>query len=74
MQGLIELEAIVRDVIGDDSIQLLGDTRPSDVAGWDSLNHALIMFALEHEYGYQFADGELAEISSMSELVRRLQI
>lgn len=71
MDQLARLQSVIADVIGGD-VRINADTRPSDIDGWDSLNHVLLMFALEHEYGFEFVDGQQLADSTMGELVRLL--
>ncbi len=39
---------------------------------WDSLKHIEIVFALEDEMGIRFAEEELAELDSVSDIVERI--
>lgn len=50
----------------------LEDSR-QNLAVWDSLKHIEVMFALEEEFDMQFSEQELSELSSVKELVQRLQ-
>jgi acyl carrier protein len=42
-------------------------------AGWDSLKHIEIMFALEEEFGIEFSEGELARLDSVERIVEAVQ-
>jgi acyl carrier protein len=61
---LEEVSGVIRNVFGDDSIQLTESTTAEDVDGWDSLMHLNIMIALEKRFGIRFST---AEISQMKE-------
>ncbi len=39
------------------------------VAEWDSLRHMHLMLALEEEFGIEFDDGELADLSTVQTLL-----
>jgi acyl carrier protein len=48
---LAQIEEIVRDVTGEDTLVLTPDTRVADVEGWDSLANVSIVFSLEEAFG-----------------------
>jgi acyl carrier protein len=66
------LEALFRQVFGDDDIVLTDATTAEDVPGWDSVAHINLMFGIEQAFGVQFLGNELAEFQNVGELVRYL--
>jgi acyl carrier protein len=44
------------------------DTVASDVPGWDSLNHARILCAVEEEFGLRFRTLEVLRLKNLGEL------
>jgi acyl carrier protein len=64
---------VFRVVFNDDTIVLTADTTAADVPGWDSLEHINLMFALEEEFGVQFAGNEFAEFENIGALERALE-
>ena len=62
------LKDIVRDVLGDDQLQLDERTTAQDVAGWDSLAHINIMVSVETEYGVSFTTDQLGRFRDLGEL------
>jgi acyl carrier protein len=66
------LEALFRQVFGDDEIVLTDATTAEDVPGWDSVAHINLMFGIEQAFGVQFLGNELAEFQNVGELVRYL--
>ena len=68
-----QLEAIVRDVCGDDRIALQDDTTPSEVPGWDSLAQVNILFAIEDEFDIEFTDDEIAGFGTVGALKERIR-
>ena len=68
MPTLEALERVFRDVFGDEEIVLNDGTTAADVAGWDSLGHINLMFALEEQFGVQFEGNQLAEFANVGEL------
>jgi acyl carrier protein len=63
-----ELEQVFRDIFNDDTLVLNDDMTSQDVAGWDSLAHVNLMFAIESAFGMQFVGNELAELKNIGEL------
>jgi acyl carrier protein len=59
-------------MLNDDRIELSPETRPLDVAGWDSLANITIVYALEEEFGMRFDDADLGTARSIGELADRI--
>ena len=66
---LLEIKSIIRNVIGDDSIEIELQTVASDVNGWDSLAHITIVISIEQHYSIKFSLTELQNIKEISGLV-----
>ena len=66
---LSEIKTIIRNVIGDDSIQIEMKTVASDVNGWDSLAHITIVVSIEQLYSIKFNLTELQSIKEISGFV-----
>ena len=62
------LHRIFHDVLGVDPEQLSDETTAADIEGWDSLAHVTLMFAIEQEFGIQFAGDEFATLSDVGAL------
>jgi acyl carrier protein len=62
------LEAILRDVFGDDDLRVGDDATAEDFALWDSLTHVTIMYSIEEEFGVRFSEAEYAEFGNIGEL------
>jgi acyl carrier protein len=45
-------------------------TEPSDITQWDSLGHATLACALEHEFNIRFDIDELMALENVREIVR----
>ncbi len=63
-----ELNAVFRQVLEDDTIQLTPDTTADDVEGWDSMNHIFIVVELEKRFGVKFQAAEMEELKNVGEL------
>jgi acyl carrier protein len=67
-----QLLGVFQNVFNDDDLELSDHMTAADVSGWDSLQHINLMFAIEQEFGIQFAGNELAEMKNIGELKRYL--
>jgi acyl carrier protein len=67
------LEKVFRDVFNDDGLVLRDDMTGQDIAGWDSLAHVNLMFAIESTFGMQFIGNELAKLKDIGELKALLE-
>lgn len=45
-------------------------TEPTDIPQWDSLGHATLACALEHEFNIRFDLDELMELENVREIIR----
>lgn len=70
---LAQVTTIVRDVVGDDSVELTMNTAAQDVPGWDSMAHINIIVALEHEFHMKFKTASLEEAQNTGDLVRLIK-
>ena len=59
---LLELQTIFRSVFNDEQVLLLPDTAQGHVDQWDSLNHAILIEAIEKHYNIKF---DLMDMISM---------
>ena len=67
------LNAVFRQVLEDDSIELTPTTTAEDVDGWDSMNHIFIVVELEKRLGVKFQAAEMEELKNVGELVSLVQ-
>jgi acyl carrier protein len=66
---LRRLEAIVRSVFFDESIELCRDSTTHDVPGWDSLSHVRLLMMVEQRFGIRIAPAEATRVADVGELV-----
>ncbi|GAC1340896.1 MAG: acyl carrier protein [Acetobacteraceae bacterium] len=62
------LNAVFRQVLEDDTIELTPTTTAEDVDGWDSMNHIFIVVELEKRFGVKFQAAEMEELKNVGEL------
>ena len=59
-----ELQAVFRQVFGDDEITLRDEMTAADIEGWDSMMNINLMIAVEKRFKIRFAAAELANIKA----------
>jgi len=64
-ERLATLTQILRDLLGDDDIELTMTTVREDVPGWDSFAYVNFIVAVEAEYGIKF---RIAEVESFPDV------
>ncbi len=63
-----QLNAVFRQVLEDDTLDLRPETTADDVEGWDSMNHIFIVVELEKRFGVKFQAAEMEELKNVGEL------
>ncbi len=70
---LMCIQQVVREILKNDSIVLDYGTTSSDVKGWDSLTHMLIMAEVEKRYGIRISFRELMKVGNVGDLVSMVE-
>jgi acyl carrier protein len=73
-QVLAEVNRIVCDVLGNDSIQLKYETTAHDVKDWDSLNHIQLVVAIEKHFKIRFNFAELQKFKNVGEMCDNIAV
>lgn len=63
------VERIVRTQFNIPNIVMSDSTTASDVAGWDSLSHALLLMSIEDEFEIEFDSSSVLESKNIGELI-----
>ena len=63
------LNGIFRDIIENEDINLTREMSADDVEGWDSLNHTLIISAVQKKFGIKFNLTEVLGLENIGDLV-----
>jgi acyl carrier protein len=71
-ERLATLTQILRDLLGDDSIELTMNTVREDVPGWDSFNYVNFIVAVEAEYGVKFRIAEVESFPDVGAIVKAI--
>jgi acyl carrier protein len=64
---------ILRDLLLDDSIVLLMETRRQDVPNWDSFNYINFMVAVEIEFGVKFKVADIESFENVGAIIAETQ-
>ncbi len=65
-----QLTNLLREILGDDSIEIDPDTVASDINGWDSFNHLSILVAVETLFRIRFGTREIDNLRTVGDLAR----
>jgi acyl carrier protein len=71
-ETLATLTCILRDLLGDDSIELTMRTTRDDVPGWDSFNYVNFIVAVEAEYKVKFRIAEIESFADAGAIVKAI--
>jgi acyl carrier protein len=67
------LTDIFRYELDNDSLVLTENMTASDVAGWDSITHVMIVVAVEKKFGVKLAAGEIQRLRNVGEFAALIQ-
>lgn len=70
---LQKIQSIFRELFDDDSLQISPDFSQKDSVDWDSLMTVKIALAVESEFGVKFLVEEIANLKSVSDILKKLQ-
>jgi acyl carrier protein len=62
------LQAIFREVFGDDDLVVSDEATAGDFELWDSLTHVTLVYSIEAEFGIDFSESEYAGFANVGEL------
>ncbi|WP_163549437.1 acyl carrier protein [Candidatus Frankia nodulisporulans] len=68
-----QLQLIFREIFSDDDLVLTDTMTAADVAGWDSLAHINLIYAVERQFSIQIADDRLASFASVGDLRQHIE-
>jgi len=68
-----QLKEILTSILEHDDFEMRDDLMASDVDGWDSLAHVLIIGKVEEEFGMKFSLREINKLVDMKSLLDLIQ-
>ena len=69
MDYLFSVRRILREIFGDDDLEITPQTNRADIKGWDSVAQIKIMLSMEEAFAIRFGDGEIASLNTVGEFV-----
>ena len=60
---------VFRETLDLDDLVLAPELTARDVEGWDSLNHILLVVAVERKFGIKFNAGEIDGLENVGEFI-----
>lgn len=67
-----ELKRVILQELKLDDWQIEPETLAAEVPGWDSLNHANVILAVEKAFGVRFSNLEILKLNNLGDLQRLL--
>lgn len=73
LDTLSRLQQVFADVFEQPEVEISESTSAKDIAAWDSLTHVGLMVRVESAFGVRFTSRQLAQISTVGELVKAIE-
>ncbi|MDD5422649.1 MAG: acyl carrier protein [Candidatus Omnitrophota bacterium] len=67
------LNGIFREVFDDDTIEISDTMTAKDIAEWDSLNHIVLVVAVEKEFGLKLNAAEVGKLENVGSMLTLLE-
>ena len=64
-----KIKEILATVLEIDQSDVNNDTNPNTVSNWDSLRHMKLVFAIEDEFGVQFSDDQIIQLTDVGKII-----
>jgi acyl carrier protein len=68
------IQNVFRDVFDREDMAITAETSALNTKGWDSLNHIILIGAIENEFQMRLSLGEIAELKDVQGLVDLISI
>jgi acyl carrier protein len=67
------LTEVFRITFGDETLVLDPAMTADDVAGWDSVSHITLIYAIEDEFGIKFSTRDLEGLACVGDLIETVR-
>jgi acyl carrier protein len=67
------LTEVFRIAFGDETLVLEPSMTADDVAGWDSVSHITLIYAIEDEFGIKFSSRDLEALTCVGDLIETVR-
>ena len=64
---------VFRETLDLDDLVLTPQLTARDVEGWDSLNHILLVVAVEQRFGIKFSTGEIDGLENVGQFIELIE-
>ena len=68
-----KVQEIFRDVFDDSSLLITDSSSPDDIEDWDSMNHLVLLSAIQEEFGVKIALEEMPLLNNVGDLINTIQ-
>lgn len=69
---LAKLQDIIRETVDDEDVIITAETIASDIDGWDSLAHVIIVGEIRNEFGVKLTSSEIATLENVGAMVETI--
>ena len=69
---LSDLQTIFRSVFHKEQLTISSDTSQSDIDQWDSLNHAVLIDAIEKQYNIKFDLMDMISMQTVGDICEKI--
>ena len=69
MDRFEEIQKIISANLDVPAASVRRDSKASDFAAWDSVNHLVLVMEIEREFGLKFTMDEIAELGSVDKII-----
>ncbi len=69
---LAKITQIFRDVLEDEKLELKAETTANDVEEWDSVNHLILIHAIEESFKVKFDLGEMISFRTVGDICQSI--
>jgi len=66
------IKTVMAQIFNVEPASIAADSSPETIERWDSLRHMQLIFAIEDEFGVQFADEDIPEMLSLQAIEARV--
>ena len=73
MDPLKRIEAILRDILDDETLQISESTNANDIEDWDSIAQIRIASEVESAFSVKFSFAELQGMKNVGDMVRLIE-
>ena len=67
------LTEVFRAAFGDEALVIEPQMTADDVAGWDSVTHITLIYAIEDEFGMKFSSRDLERLTCIGDILAIVQ-